>query len=157
MSSNRQYALDLGLLMIRTMVGVVFVFHGAQKLFGAFGGPGMEGFTAFLTQLQVPAPAASAYLAAITEFAGGLALIVGAGTRLVAIPLVVTMLVAAFKVHGSAFSAQAGGMEYALTLGVISAALALTGAGQWSIDALVARSREEQHPGYKLEPARATN
>lgn len=157
MSSNRQNALDLGLLMIRTMVGVVFVFHGAQKLFGAFGGPGIEGFTAFLTQLQVPAPTASAYLAAITEFAGGLALILGAGTRLVAIPLVVTMLVAAFKVHGSAFSAQAGGMEYALTLGVISAALALTGAGQWSIDALIARGRAEQHPGYKLEPVRATN
>src|SRR3989337_594122 len=111
MIATRQHALDLGLLLIRTMVGVVFVFHGAQKLFGAFGGPGLEGFTGFLTQLEGPMPAGSAGLAPVAEFAGGLALIAGLGTRIAAVPLLVTMLVAAFKVHGAAFSAQAGGME----------------------------------------------
>lgn len=152
-----QHSLNAGLLAIRIMVGVVFVFHGSQKLFGAFGGPGLEGFAGFLTQLQVPFPMASAVLAAVAEFGGGLALIAGVGTRAVALPLVVTMLVAAFKVHGSAFSAQAGGMEYALTLAVISAGLGLTGAGAFSVDHLLGSSLKTQTSGSgKIEPRRVT-
>jgi putative oxidoreductase len=152
---NSQSANDLGLLLIRTMVGVVFVFHGAQKLFGVWGGPGLEGFTGFLTQLQVPIPAVSAVLAAVAEFGGGVALILGLGTRLWAVPLVVTMLVAAFRVHGSAFAAQAGGMEYALTLGLVTAGLALTGAGAWSLDALLSRQFAFTPVSNKIAPRRA--
>ena len=148
-------SLNAGLLLIRLMVGVVFVFHGSQKLFGAFGGPGLEGFAGFLTQLQVPMPMVSAVLAAVAEFGGGLALIAGLGTRFAAVPLVITMLVAAFKVHGSAFSAQAGGLEYALTLAVVSAGLGLTGAGAFSLDhwlGLRLRGQEKT----KIEPRRVT-
>lgn len=156
MNAARTNAHDLGLLLIRSMVGVVFVFHGAQKLFGVFGGPGLEGFTGFLTQLEVPMPAVSAVLAAVAEFGGGLALIAGLGTRLVAVPLVITMLVAALKVHGSAFAAQAGGMEYALTLAVVTAGLGLTGAGRWSLDALLA-NRLAIAPATRLvQPRRVT-
>ncbi len=154
MNASRQHARDLGLLLIRTMVGVVFVFHGSQKLFGAFGGPGLEGFTGFLTQLEVPLPGVSAVLAAVAEFAGGLALIAGLGTRVAALPLVVTMLVAAFKVHGTAFSAQAGGMEYALTLGVVTAGVAFTGGGQWSLDALLGKRFATSPASSTIQPRR---
>jgi putative oxidoreductase len=155
---NRFKLEDPGLLLIRAMVGVIFVFHGSQKLFGAFGGPGLEGFTGFLTQLQVPMPGVSAVLAAVAEFAGGLALILGLGTRVMAVPLVITMLVAAFKVHGAAFSVQAGGMEYALALAVISAGIALTGPGAWSLDALIARRLATAPASAKVTPRRvATN
>lgn len=126
-------ATNLGLLLIRVIVGVVFVFHGSQKLFGAFDGPGIEGFAETLgTNLELPLPTLNAWLAACAEFFGGLALILGLGSRILAIPLVITMLVASFMVHGSAFSLQHGGMEYALTLGLVVAGIALTGPGDWA-------------------------
>lgn len=128
---------DVGLLLIRVLPGVVFTYHGAQKVFGAFGGPGMEGFAGWLASMNVPMPTVSAWAAGLTEFLGGVALILGLGVRLVGLPLTVTMLVAAFMVHGKAFSAQNNGMEYPLTLAFIAAGLALTGAGRISLDALI--------------------
>ncbi len=135
---DRRQLQDAGLFLIRAMVGVVFVFHGAQKLFGVWGGAGLEGFTAFLTQIQVPMPALSAVLAGVAEFGGGLLLIAGLATRLAAVPLVITMVVAAFHVHGKAFALPTG-MEYALTLGVVTLGVALTGPGGLSLDALLGR------------------
>ena len=123
---------DLGLLALRLMGGTVFAFHGAQKLFGAFGGPGLEGFGGYLESLGVPFPALSAWLAAVTELVGGLALITGFGQRLIAVPLTFTMLVAAFSAH-SGFSAQTGGMEYPLMLAAVSLALGLTGPGRFAL------------------------
>ncbi|MBL0920603.1 MAG: DoxX family protein [Phycisphaerales bacterium] len=128
---------DVGLLLIRVLPGVVFAYHGAQKVFGAFGGSGMEGFIGFLSSMNVPMPVVSAWAAALTEFLGGVALILGLGVRLVGWPLMFTMLVAAFMVHGKAFSAQNNGMEYPLTLAFVAAGLALTGAGRISLDALL--------------------
>ena len=128
---------DVGLLLIRVLPGVVFTYHGAQKVFGAFGGPGMEGFAGWLASMNVPMPTVSAWAAGLTEFLGGIALILGLGVRIVGLPLTVTMLVAAFMVHGKAFSAQNNGMEYPLTLAFIAAGLALTGAGRISLDALI--------------------
>jgi putative oxidoreductase len=153
MNRLREPAHGLGLLLIRAMVGVVFVFHGSQKLFGAFGGPGIEGFTGFLTQLEVPYPALNAYLAAIAEFGGGLALILGAGTRLVAVPLVITMLVASFSAHRGAFALPSG-MEYSLSLAVISAGLGLTGAGRWAVDAWIFKKALPPTNASKIEPRR---
>lgn len=132
---------DFGLLLIRAMVGVVLMFHGSQKLFGWFGGKGMEDFTLALDAMQIPMPQVAAYLSAGTEFVGGLLLVVGLLTRLVAIPVAFNMFVAAFKVHGAAFSLEQGGMEYALTLGVVAAALIFTGAGQLSVDGSLCRSK----------------
>lgn len=153
-SNLRDKSTNLGLLMIRVMLGVILMFHGSQKLFGAFGGPGLEGFAGFLTQLQVPVPMVSAVLAAVAEFGGGLALLVGAGTRLAAIPVVITMLVAAFKVHGGAFSVQAGGLEYPLSLAVFTAAIALTGAGEFSVDHWLTKAARRQPATGKIEPRR---
>lgn len=128
---------DVGLLLIRALPGVVFTYHGAQKVFGAFGGPGIEGFAGWLASMNVPMPTVNAWAAGLTEFVGGIALILGLGVRIVGLPLTVTMLVAAFMVHGKAFSAQNNGMEYPLTLAFIAAGLALTGAGRVSLDALI--------------------
>jgi len=136
-------SVDVGLLLIRIMPAVVFIAHGAQKLFGAWGGPGMEGFTGYLGTLGIPMPAANAYLAAGAEFFGGIALLIGLATRLVSVPLVVTMLVASFGVHGSEFFASAKGLEYSLTLAMVTAGFIFTGAGRFSVDALFRRDKLE--------------
>ena len=130
---------DFGLLLIRLILGAVLMFHGSQKLFGWFDGKGMEDFAAGLEKMEMPMPVAGAYAAALAEFAGGALLLIGLLTRLAAIPVTITMLVAAIKVHGHAFSAQHGGMEYPLTLGVVAAALMFTGAGQFSVDGCLRR------------------
>jgi len=134
-----------GLLIIRLMVGYVFFFHGAQKLFGWFGGPGLQGATGLMETLGIPMPFISALMAGVTEFLGGLALIVGIAFPWVNIPLVFTMLVASFSAH-SGFSAQSGGMEYPLTLALISAGLAFTGAGAYSADEkLFGKTQTQDH------------
>jgi putative oxidoreductase len=130
---------DVGLLLIRVMLGVVFVYHGSQKLFGAFGGPGLEGFAGFMTKMGLPMPYLQAVLAGSAEFFGGLALLLGLATRLAVVPMVVTMLVASFMVHGKAFSVQNGGMEYPLTLAVVLVGLGLTGPGALALDAVLRR------------------
>jgi putative oxidoreductase len=141
MNSIRSFATswstDAGLLAIRGMLGVVFMFHGSQKLFAWFGGHGLSGTAGFMEQIGMPLPAVSAFLAGAAEFFGGLALLLGLGTRLAVLPLVFTMLVASFVVHGGAFSAQQGGMEYPLTLAIVSAGLGLTGGGRLTVTALL--------------------
>ena len=122
---------DLGLLALRLMIGFVFFFHGAQKLFGIFGGYGIEGTAGFFEGLGIPFPTASVVLAGGTEFLGGLALMSGLGQRLIALPLTVTMLVAAFSAH-SGFGGQ-DGMEYPLTLAAAALGLGLTGPGRLAL------------------------
>ncbi|MHC5023864.1 MAG: DoxX family protein [Planctomycetota bacterium] len=128
---------DTGLLLIRAMVGIVFVFHGIQKLFGLFDGPGLDGFAKFLEALDIPLPMVSAVLVAVTEFAGGLALALGLGVRYAAVPIVITMIVAIIKVHGGAFDAQEHGMEYPLTLACVVAGIGLTGPGRFSLEPML--------------------
>ena len=98
---------DLGLFLIRAMIGVVFVYHGAQKLFGLFGGYGIEGTAGFMESIGIPFPTMSATLAGATEFFGGLALIAGVFQRQLAVPLMITMLVASLTAH-SGFGAANG-------------------------------------------------
>ena len=131
---------DLGLLLIRLMLATVFIYHGGGKLFGWFGGPGIVGFTAFLTKLNVSYPQVSAYLSGGTEFIGGIILIVGCGARLAAIPMAFNMAIAVLTVHlHNGFSVIKNGVEYPLTLGVVLLALGLHGPG--TVQALRAVSR----------------
>jgi putative oxidoreductase len=123
---------DLGLLLIRLMVGVVGVFHGGQKLFGLFGGGGITEFAGFLESINVPLPTVSAYAAGAGEFFGGALVGLGLFSRLAALPFAFTMLVAVVKVHSGAFSGQ-NGMEYPLTLAVVLIGLALTGPGRFAV------------------------
>lgn len=125
---NQEKMKDAGLLLMRVMLAVVFLYHGGQKLFG-----GLDGFAGYLGSMGVPAPHISAFLAAASEVVGGLVLLAGIGFRYALPPLVVTMLVASFKAHGGKFSAQDGGMEYALTLGVMVLGLILTGPGGFGL------------------------
>ena len=128
------FANSLALLALRLMLGWVFVYHGSQKLFGAFDSHiTMEGFAGML-HLPVLPPIVWAYMAAGSEFGCGLLIMLGLLTRLAAIPLIITMLVAIATVTGGkGFS----GYELNLTLIAIGVALMLTGAGLISLDALI--------------------
>ena len=145
-STKNPFLTDVALLLLRLVVGVVFICHGAQKVFGVFGGPGMAGFTGMLEQMGIPYAALAAWAAALAELVGGGLLLIGLLTRLAAIPPLANMLVAAAVVHRNAFDAQQNGMEYAVTLAVVLVALILTGAGRFSADALFRRRRAEPVP-----------
>lgn len=122
---------DVALLAMRVMVGVVFVCHGAQELFGIFGGYGIAGTAAWMQSIGIPLPEVSATLAGATEWVGGLAFIASFGQRLLALPLVFTMVVAIVTAH-TGFDAGAGGMEYPLTLVVVVAGLGVLGPGRFA-------------------------
>lgn len=132
---------NLALLALRLMTGSVFAFHGAQKLFGLLGGPGLNGFAGYLGLLGMPFPFANACLAAGAEFFGGLALIAGIGVGFASIPLVFTMLVACFALRANGFDAQKGGFEFPLTLAVTSAVIGLLGSGRFNLATAFRRSR----------------
>ena len=91
-----QYS-DFGIVLLRVVIGVVFVMHGWQKLF-VYGIPGV---TNVMDQLGIPFPYLSALMATGTELLGGVALIVGLGTRFAALGLAFTMLVATLTAHSS--------------------------------------------------------
>jgi len=131
---------NAALFVIRTMLAVVFIFHGAQKLFGVFDGPGIAGMAGFNESLGIPLPTLSAYMAGSAEFFGGIVLLLGTGTRVAAIPMIFTMLVASFMAN-SGFDIQKGGMEYSLTLAAILLALAIGGPGEWTIAKMFVRDR----------------
>ena len=121
---------DWGLAFLRIGVGGVFVAHGAQKLF-SYGIPGVSGLMA---QIGVPFPTVSAVAVTSAEFLGGLALVAGFGTRLAAIPIAFSMLVAALTVHLKGGFFLPNGIEYVLVLFLASVALVLTGSGALSVD-----------------------
>ena len=125
----------IGFLFLRLAIGIMFAFHGAQKLFGAFGGHGIQGFTQGLAGMGIPFPQVSAYLAGGAEFFGGILLILGLLTRLAAIPLLVVMMVAIFKAHwANGFSMQNGGFEYPFIICGALFALLTLGGGAFSVD-----------------------
>ena len=134
---------DWGLLIIRLMLAWVFIYHGSQKLFGAFGGMGMVGFEHFLASVGAPMPKVSAYLSALTEFCGGIVLLLGTGTRLVAIPMCINMGMAVWVMHRYGFSGvhDQGGYEYPLELGVVIFGLLVAGPGRLTLGALLRGAR----------------
>lgn len=122
---------EIGLALVRIVVGIVFFVHGWQKLFMF----GFEGTAGFLGSIGVPAPLVMAVVVTLVELLGGLALIVGLFTRLAAIPIAVTMLVALFTVHlANGFFVSNGGYEFVLTLFVANVSLALAGGGAFAVD-----------------------
>jgi putative oxidoreductase len=124
---------DLGLLIIRAWIGFIGVFHGSQKIFGAFGGKGIHAFAEGLEKMNVPMPLAGAWAAATAEFGGGILIILGLFARIAALPLMFTMLVAFFVAHKGIFAVQRGGGEYPLTIAVILLALVIAGPGRYAI------------------------
>ncbi len=138
----RLVATDAGFatLALRIPVGIIFVAHGAQKLFGWFGGYGLEGTGQWTASVGLNPGYLLATLAGSAEFFGGLALVLGLLVRPAAAVLAFTMLVAIFGVHvGNGLFMSNNGFEYGLALLAVAATLVVTGAGRVSIDAAVSR------------------
>jgi putative oxidoreductase len=128
----------LGLLILRLVVGGVLAAHGAQKLFGWWGGPGIKGWTGVMTRLRIRPAAPWAWMSALAEFAGGLGLALGLLYPLPSIAIAGAMLVAIALVHlPKGFWNTKGGFEFNLSLIGAVAALALTGPGSISLDSVL--------------------
>jgi putative oxidoreductase len=150
-TGNDRFATSLALFVLRLILGWVFIYAGAGKLFGAFGGIGIDTWKSVMgmdaMKMPLLPPAAWAYISACSEFLCGILVLVGLLTRLAALPLIVTMCVAIGKAVGqNGFGgiphpdgSVDPGYAYNLTLIAVSFALLLTGPGLVSIDALLFR------------------
>jgi putative oxidoreductase len=128
----------LALLIIRLVLGFTMMAHGAQKLFGWFGGYGPKGTGGWMESLGIKPGVLMAVLAGLAEFGGGLLVAAGLFTPIGAALLIVTMIVAIASVHAkNGFWSTAGGYEYNLLLIAVSVGLMLSGAGAYSLDALL--------------------
>lgn len=132
------FMLASGLLLIRLVVGLLLVGHGAQKLFGWFGGYGPKGTGGWMESIGIKPGVFMAVSAGLMELLGGALFAVGLLTPLAALLITATMLGAIFKVHGpNGIWATANGYEYPLVLIAVVIGIALTGAGSYSIDAIL--------------------
>ncbi len=133
-----EMSIALGLLIIRLVVGLSFMAHGAQKLFGWFGGYGPKGTGGWMESMGMKPGVLMAVMAGLMELIGGLLLASGLFTVIGAVIIVATMLGAIVKVHGpNGYWATANGYEYNLLLIAVAVGLALTGAGDYSLDAIL--------------------
>lgn len=125
----------MGLLLLRVVVGLLFVGHGTQKLFGWFGGNGIDGTAGFYDQLGYPRPRKMAVLAGATEAGAGLLLTLGLLTPLAAAAVIGLMINAIYTVHADngLWNTQRG-YEYNLVLIAAAAALAFAGPGALALD-----------------------
>jgi putative oxidoreductase len=123
-----------GPAILRLAVGITFIAHGAQKLFGLWGGGGLEGTAAGFAKIGLEPAFPLAVIAAIVEFGCGLLLVFGALTFFAALALIVQMLVAIWKVHGAHGFFLPAGYEYNVVLIAALASLMLTGPGAFSFD-----------------------
>ncbi len=147
--------LPYGPAVLRLAVGAVFIAHGAQKLFGVWGGGGPAGTAAFFTQIGLAPAYPLAFAAGVVELIGGLMLIIGAYTFVAALALLADMAVAVWKVHAphgffinwSLVPDRGHGYEFNLVLAAALVALMLTGAGAFSLDRRRARSAEAEAAG----------
>jgi putative oxidoreductase len=122
-----------GLTILRVVVGIVFLSHGAQKLFTYH----ISGVAGMFGHIGIPLPGISAVVVTLVEFFGGIALILGVVTRLAAALIAFDMLVAILAVHLKNGFFMPMGYEFALTLLAANLCLVLTGAGSLSIDGLL--------------------
>ena len=125
--------LNFELLIMRVACALPFLYHGSAILFRAFGGPGPQNFAAFLHQ-----PVVVGYLVGVAQFAGGLAILLGALLRTGTVCVMIVMLGAIFLVHlPHGYDIGHGGMEFALTEFLLSAGLLFAGPGKYSLASML--------------------
>lgn len=141
--------MHIGRLAARTLIGTLFVGHGAQKLFGSFGGPGLEGTDQMMQALGMHPPRRNSLAAGWAETAGGALLVAGLATPVAASVLIANMVTAIRKVHvkNGPWAAN-GGWEYNGVLIAALTALVDSGPGDLSLDAVVAK--RFHGPGWAL-------
>lgn len=129
---------NISMTILRIIVGIIFIAHGSQKLFGLFGGYGLEGTGQFMVSIGLQPGYLMALLAGLGEFVGGLLVLVGLFTRLGSLLLIAVSLVAMFVVHiHNGFFMSGNGFEYILTLLTVSIVLLIEGSGKYSIDNII--------------------
>jgi putative oxidoreductase len=134
---SEQSGRDLGLLVLRVGVGGTLFTHGAQKLFGWFGGGGIEGTAGMFEKIGFVPGKANAIAAGLGEAGGGALLALGLATPAAGAAVAGTMVVASSMHASDGFFSNKGGLEFPAVLGVAAAALALTGPGDYSADRLL--------------------
>ncbi len=135
-------------LALRIPTGIIFMAHGAQKLFGSFGGYGLEGTGQWMASIGLEPGYLMALGAGSAEFFGGLALLLGLLVRPAAAVLAFTMLVAIFTVHiSNGLFMSNNGYEFGLALLTISVALVFSGGGAVSLDQVMAKKWRSRSAG----------
>jgi putative oxidoreductase len=130
--------INIGLLIIRVVIGVIFMGHGAQKLFGWFGGYGIKGTGGWFESIGIKPGATMALLAGLTELIGGIFFTLGLLTPLAGIMIAGTMVMAIAKVHApNGLWSTENGYEYNLTVIAVVIGVALIGPGQYALDAFL--------------------
>ena len=130
--------MGIGIFVLRLIVGLTVAAHGAQKLFGIFGGHGISGTARFVESLGFRPGRPYAYLLGFAELAGGLLLALGLLTPMATLAIVAVMTAAAVAVHlNNGFFVTNGGFEYPFVLAAAAAAIAIAGPGAYSLDALL--------------------
>ncbi|MFA0084041.1 DoxX family protein [Vibrio breoganii] len=131
-------------LVLRVPIGLIFMAHGAQKLFAMFGGYGLEGTGEWMASIGLAPGYLMALVAGSAEFFGGLFIIIGLLTRPTALVLAFTMIVAIVTVHlENGLFMSNNGYEFGLALAVISFALMFQGGGRLAIDNLIAKRTQQ--------------
>ncbi len=136
-------ASDFGLLIIRLGVGGVCVAHGAQKLFGAFGGGGIKGTGAFFDSVGFVPGERNAQLSGLCEAGGGALLALGLAAGPAGAALAGNMIVASSTHAENGFFNTGGGYELPATFGLVGAAVAVGGPGRYSVDSLTGHALDK--------------
>jgi putative oxidoreductase len=130
-----------GYPLIRLALGLWMIPHGMQKLFGAFGGPGIDGAVGMMAKNGLQPAIVFAWLAILIEFFGGICIAVGFLTRPIAFLFFVEMIIAAVTVHlPNGWFVTGRGAEYALFLGVVALGVAIIGSGRCSVDRAIGKT-----------------
>ena len=131
--------MPFALPILRVGLGLILIPHGAQKFFGWFGGMGYEKFVALFNTLGYRPGVFWLTLVALTEFVGGILLVLGLFTRFAALALVIFMIVAVHFTSGKGFFWSQGGLEYSLLILLVGLVFLIRGGGEYSLDRKLGR------------------